>query len=192
MHRFITSDIHFSHKNIINFCPLSRGYYDGYYRYVPYPNIHHMNEDIIQKWNQDVPARNSVVYIIGDVSFASMEETVSIMNRLNGEKILIKGNHDESYLKNSDFRGLFKSIHDDLEIHAAGVRVHLYHFPIWEWHHIHKGAIHFHGHLHGGYHGIPGRIKDVGMDGNKMRVYNLDKLSQEMLQLDIRTHHQKS
>lgn len=148
-----------------------------------------MDETIVYNWNRKVPIRNSVTYILGDVSFASMERTLSLLERLNGDKILVTGNHDESYLNNVNFRNRFKEIHPYKEIHAAGTRVCLFHFPIWEWNHMHKGAIHFHGHLHGGEHGVEGRILDVGMDGNNMEVYDLDKLAIKMLELPVRTHH---
>lgn len=148
-----------------------------------------MDETIIHNWNSRVPIRNSVVYILGDFSFAPMDRTLKILERLNGDKILIEGNHDEKYMKDVNFRNRFKEIHKYHSVHAAGVSVRLFHYPIWEWDGMHKGSVHFHGHLHGGKHGIEGRILDVGMDGNNCMVYDLDKLTLKMLELPVRTHH---
>ena len=52
-----------------------------------------MNEYIINKWNSIV-TENDVVYHLGDVGFVSTEELKQLVERLNGTKILIRGNHD--------------------------------------------------------------------------------------------------
>lgn len=177
---FITSDIHFSHRGILNFCPKSR----------PFANVEEMDEKIIQYWNQDV-SHDDTVYILGDVSFAGREDSIKIMKRLNGKKILITGNHDKKLLKDYHFRLCFDQVHDYLELNHYKHKLVMFHFPIWEWNQIHRGAIHFHGHVHGGPTGILGRIKDVGMDTNMCQVYELDRLVKSMLQYEIRTHHNK-
>ena len=52
-----------------------------------------MNEYIIQKWNS-VVKKDDTVYHLGDVGFGSLQEVKSLVERLNGTKILLKGNHD--------------------------------------------------------------------------------------------------
>lgn len=52
-----------------------------------------MNEYIIQKWNS-VVKKDDIVYHLGDVGFGSLQEVKSLVERLNGTKILLKGNHD--------------------------------------------------------------------------------------------------
>jgi len=177
---FITSDIHFSHRGILNFCPKTR----------PFGTTEEMDRKIIEFWNEDV-SHSDLVYILGDVSFAGKDDTIKILNRLNGKKILIVGNHDKKLLKHTGVYKCFDAVHDYLEVNHDGQRLVMFHFPIWEWNQIHRGAIHFHGHVHGGSTGIPGRIKDVGMDTNMCQVYELDSLVKSMLKYDIRTHHNK-
>ena len=102
---YLTSDTHFSHHNILEYCKNTR----------PYKSIDHMNEVMINQWNQIVQPTD-IVYHLGDVGFGSVEDLVKIMNRLNGGKILIKGNHDLRYLKNQQFCECFEEIHNYHEI----------------------------------------------------------------------------
>lgn len=52
-----------------------------------------MNEYIIQKWNS-VVKENDIVYHLGDVGFGTTEMLKELIGRLNGTKILLRGNHD--------------------------------------------------------------------------------------------------
>jgi calcineurin-like phosphoesterase family protein len=75
--RFI-ADLHLGHKNMA----LKRGFttveqHDGY---------------IIEKWNSVVHKRD-ITYILGDVTMEKAE--YDILNRLNGKKYVVLGNHDK-------------------------------------------------------------------------------------------------
>lgn len=81
MNIFIISDTHFNHKNII--------------KYENRPED--FNEVIITNWNKLVKKEDLVIHL-GDVIFG-IERTKhlpEIMGRLNGKKILARGNHDEN------------------------------------------------------------------------------------------------
>ena len=52
-----------------------------------------MNEYIIKRWNSIVKETDTV-YHLGDVGFGSLQEVKSLVERLNGRKILLRGNHD--------------------------------------------------------------------------------------------------
>lgn len=78
---YFISDTHFSHKTIIQYCKR------------PFLNIQEMNEKIINNWNE-VVNKDDVVYFLGDFSFTNSEVTKDICNRLNGYKIILRGNHD--------------------------------------------------------------------------------------------------
>lgn len=78
---FIISDLHLNHKNIIDYCNR------------PFDSVKKMNKRIIDNWNKIVK-KNDNVYILGDFAFGSKEEITKLCNRLKGNKILIKGNHD--------------------------------------------------------------------------------------------------
>lgn len=79
--RYFIADTHFNHENIIKYCNR------------PFKNSKEMNDYIISKWNS-VVKKNDIVYHLGDVGFGTTEELKEIVRRLNGTKILIRGNHD--------------------------------------------------------------------------------------------------
>jgi calcineurin-like phosphoesterase family protein len=78
---WFVSDWHFNHVNIIKYCDR------------PFKNVEEMNETIIERHNERV-AENDTVFVLGDVCFGDRVGAVSLVERLNGHKILIKGNHD--------------------------------------------------------------------------------------------------
>ena len=176
---FITSDIHFGHNNILKFCPKTR----------PYSSIDEMDEAIIREWNKTVPV-GSTVYILGDVSYREPSHTARIFDRLNGEKILIIGNHDEKALKQKVFRDCFKDIHQYLEITVNKHKVVLFHYPIAEWNAMHRGSVHLYGHLHGGRSGLEKfRARDASIDATGQVVVELEWLVNEALKGKIKAHH---
>ncbi len=78
---YFIADTHFNHSNIIKYCNR------------PFNNTYEMNEYIIEKWNS-VVKNDDTVYHLGDVRFGSLQEVKNLVERLNGTKILLKGNHD--------------------------------------------------------------------------------------------------
>lgn len=179
MKTFITSDIHFSHKNIIKFCPDSR----------PFESIEEMNSTIIQRWN-DTVSPNDKVYILGDLSFASVDDTYKLISSLNGNLNLIKGNHDR-ILDSGKIKSLFHTFREYDEIKYNDQNIVLFHFPIHSWNKKHYGSIHLHGHTHANKLNPPisGRIKDVGMDGNNLYPYDLDLIIEDLLKIEIFGNH---
>ena len=177
MKTFITSDIHFSHRRIMEFCPESR----------PFKDVEEMDNKIVEIWNSMI-GENDLTYILGDVAFCNAEKAAKLVNRLNGRKILIRGNHDSKTSKDKRFLDCFENIRDYLRFVHNGQLIVLFHYPIFEWDQMHRGAIHFHGHLHARPTGVEGRIFDVAMDGNNCIPYNMDDLIKEMLNKPIRGH----
>lgn len=84
---YIIADTHFHHKKILE------------YEDRPFDTVEQMNEHIIRRWNQTVKKRD-IIFHLGDVSFGNKEQTKKIMDRLNGRKRLIMGNHDRSHSVN--------------------------------------------------------------------------------------------
>ena len=75
------------------------------------------------------------------------------------------------------------------EITVNKVKVCLFHFPVEEWHQIHRGAWHFHGHLHGqkGHGGFEirdmDRRMDLGVDAHPDHLmYDMEELIGEQVQ----------
>jgi len=137
---YVTSDLHFSHRNIIDFCNR------------PWDTVEEMNEGLISNWNSVVGPKDQV-YILGDFAFGGPKRLEYAVNRLNGQKYLVKGNHD--YFKNlKKAPGAFAWIKDYYELKLEdkkGIkrRIVMSHFPMSSWHGMGHGAIHLHGHTHG-------------------------------------------
>lgn len=86
MKRWIISDTHFGHTNIIKYCNR------------PYKNVEEMDEDIIQKWNKFVQP-DDIVYHLGDFSLSKKDSLSKLVSKLNGKIVLIRGNHDRENYK---------------------------------------------------------------------------------------------
>ena len=181
MTTWVTSDLHFGHKNIMSFCPQTRARFRN--------DVTYMNSAMVEEWNAKVQPEDTV-YILGDVAFMSGSDAGRMMNRLNGTKILIKGNHDRKTLMDSTFRNAFAEIHDYLDVVYDGHRIVMFHYPIAEWDQMHRGALHFHGHLHGGVSGIEKyRALDVGMDSTGEIVISMERAIRLIKENEIKGHH---
>lgn len=136
MEIYLTSDLHFGHKNIIK------------YEHRNYETVDEMDKDYIKKWNNKVE-ENDLIYILGDFSWYKAEKTMEILKQLKGRKVLIVGNHDEIYLNNKDFdRTLFEEICYYKELKINKTKIILFHYPIIDWNGKHNGSLHFYGHVH--------------------------------------------
>jgi len=140
--KFVLSDPHWGHENIVNFTN-----YDGS-DVRPFESMEEMHQTMEDNWNAVVKP-NDKVYVLGDVIINKKkvfdENGVCYLDRLNGKKSLIKGNHD-IFNKKQFYEKYFESIH--------GVRVfpHKYvmtHVP------VHPSCldrpawpVNVHGHLH--------------------------------------------
>lgn len=78
---YFTSDLHFCHDREFLFKP--RGF----------SNVDEMNEAIVKRWN-DTVGENDTVYILGDLMLKDNAKGIEYINRLNGIKHIIYGNHD--------------------------------------------------------------------------------------------------
>jgi hypothetical protein len=66
----------------------------------------------------------------------------------------------------------------------------MFHYPIAEFNQQHRGAVHFHGHLHGNPSGIEEyRVLDVGMDSTGWIVLEMDDAVRRALKGEIKGHH---
>ena len=94
------SDWHYGHKNALAF--------DNR----PFKTIEEMNAALIERWNAAVHPGDTV-YVLGDMFWCNMQEAISVLNQLNGQVFLIKGNHDRC----SDGRFLKKygHVHNSFE-----------------------------------------------------------------------------
>lgn len=127
-------------------------------------------EWLIDVWNKNVTPAD-VCYSLGDYSFAKKYDDIAkFTERLNGNKILIKGNHDKREHLNQLVKDqLIAAWYDYKEIKISETSVCLFHFPVKFWHKQAHGSIHLHGHLHGANSGLDGKVLDIGLDN----AYNL-------------------
>lgn len=183
MKTWITSDLHFGHTNIMKFCPITRARFKN--------DVEYMNEAMVKEWNEIVEPDDKV-YILGDVAFLPSLKAIQILKRLNGSKVLVKGNHDRKLLNDPVFRACFTEVHDYLDITYNGTRVIMFHYPIAEWDQMHRGSVHFHGHLHGNTSGIENfRALDVGMDSTGWIVLEMEDAIARAMRGEIKGHHVK-
>lgn len=180
MKKYITSDLHIGHANIMKFCPTTR----------PFRDVDHMNAEMRREWNVTVKPED-LVYILGDVTFMRPQPSVEYLRQLNGHKILIQGNHDQANLRDPAFRACFNEIHVYYETNHAGVKVCMFHYPIhFEWNKAHHGSVHFYGHCHGSKTGLEEyRARDVGFDATGKVVSDFDEMVADALTGMIPKHH---
>lgn len=150
---WITSDLHFWHKNVMKFCSDTR----------PWESIEEMHEALIDDWNNKVK-QEDIIFHLGDFSFKGKEATEEILSKLNGKKVMVLGNHDKvlrSSIKNGTFD--ITDIVDYLEVKVDGTKICMSHFPMSSWNQQGRGSLMLHGHCHGSFQG-EGKIVDVGWD----------------------------
>ncbi len=179
---FFVSDTHFGHRRIHHFCPNTR---QG-------STIDEHDEILIANWREQVKPGDRV-YHLGDAFFGDSVRTREILSQLTGNIHFIYGNHDSVVEGNADIRKRFASVSHYKELRLDGIKVCLFHFPIHEWHHIHKGAFHLYGHVHGTVQ-IPGRAMDVGIDtrpNGDMRLWSWEEVKAILSQREVLTHHGK-
>jgi calcineurin-like phosphoesterase family protein len=136
VNRFVISDTHFGHTNSWEKFKLADGS-----PLRPFTSTEEMDETMIERWNAKVKPGDTV-YHLGDVVIN--KKYLNLVSRLNGRKILIRGNHD--IFKDDDYREVgFEQIH--------GVRVFtdkfiLSHIPLHPDCVTGRFRVNVHGHLH--------------------------------------------
>lgn len=179
---FMTSDLHFYHRQICNYTPFSRGYFSS---------VEEMNAQLISNWNS-VITDNDIVYMLGDFAFAGTQKIQAILEQLNRRKlIMIKGNHDKGTSSKRWIELGFDEIHEQLVISHNNQEILLCHFPYItgtegeDTRYLNLrpqdgGMILAHGHLHSKPEDrirvTPKGTKmyDVGVDANNLHPIELD------------------
>lgn len=129
---FYISDLHIDHENCLHF--------DNR----PFKDIDEMREEIIKRWNS-VVSNEDTVYILGDFHWGKEPAWIEVLERLNGQKVLIKGNHDIDPQKS---RRYFADVKDYKVIDDNGRKIVLSHYPIVCYRNHFYGWYHLYGHVH--------------------------------------------
>ena len=135
-----TGDLHFGHENVLAF--------DNR----PFATVDKMDAELIRRWNNKV-GKGDLVYVLGDLIWKSRNnDAPALIKSLNGQIILIKGNHDR-FLHNSKAKSALAGIkdYDDICVtlkDGTQRRVILSHYfiPMYIGHRY--NAIHLHAHSH--------------------------------------------
>jgi len=108
------------------------------------PDVYYMNREMTKRWNS-VVAPFDVVYHLGDVAMGPRVLLAPTVAKLNGRKILIRGNHDRSATAMREAG--FDEVYERLEMDMDGIRVYMHHQPqvraCWP-----NAQIHLCGHVH--------------------------------------------
>lgn len=118
-----------------------------------------MNESLIQSWNHVVTKPNQRVFCFGDFAFGSPNFIKRILARLNGYKILVKGNHDRGRNKMVSFG--FQEAYSTITGTWNDKTIFGSHIPLRD--RAAKFDIHFCGHVHEKWCKV-GNIINVGID----------------------------
>ena len=146
---FLVSDTHFGHTGV---CRFVRN--DGVTKLRPWDTADEMDEFMIKAWNERVRPTDKV-YHLGDVVIN--RKALGIMRRLNGDKVLIRGNHD--IFKDTEYREHFRELR---AYHVMNGMI-LSHIPIHS-ESLGRFGVNIHGHLHANRVMLPGfngKITDI-------------------------------
>ena len=129
---FLVSDTHFGHAGV---CRFLRS--DGT-KLRPWDHPDEMDEEMIRRWN-DTVRPNDKVYHLGDVVIN--RKALKTLHRLNGDKVLIRGNHD--IFRDDEYREYFRELR---AYHVMNGMI-LSHIPI-HTDSLARFGTNIHGHLH--------------------------------------------
>lgn len=177
---WFTSDCHYGHANIIDYCKR------------PFRNVQEMDEALIANYNALVQP-DDMVYFLGDFCFS--REPKKIFDRLNGKKHLILGNHDLSGsgalrkgLDECAWEWIKSTYLLQLKKKSRSKSVWLSHYAHRVWPSSHKGSMHLYGHSHGD---LPDHNKscDVGVDAWDYKPVRADTILKLLEGRDASNHH---
>ncbi len=186
---FFTSDTHYNHANICSATTnWERG--DNGNSVRDFVSLDAMNKALVDNIN-DTVGENDILIHLGDWSFGGFESIAAFRNQINCKTIhLVLGNHDHHIKNNKDgVREMFASVSEykyltvvepakSKQAPATKHRFILSHYPIASWQDMGQGVMHLHGHVHLPNHLRvgPGKMMDVGVDGNGLVPINLEEV----------------
>lgn len=190
MQYYVTSDLHFFHKNILKFQPNRQ-----------YASVDEMNEYIVNHINSvmDPLGPDVGLYHLGDLSFGRPDQTRKLLSRIKCNVYLLYGNHDSNLADSIEGLSNFHIVGTErrLKCEDSGGKLHdvyMHHFPWQVWNKSHHGSLHIHGHCHGSLdQSNAGRRADVGFDTTDItgkhenRIFSLVEVVDALSKKDIVT-----
>jgi len=159
------SDPHFEHSNIIKYCNR------------PFDDTNHMIEELIARYNDNIRSYDNVLWL-GDCFFN--RRGAEICNRLNGNKYILRGNHDKK-ISDGKFHELgFKEVYADHFLSTLDeFKVRFSHYPMAGYSEdrryeelrpvVERGVTIIHGHTHDKMRRTHKDTIHVGVDGWEFR-----------------------
>lgn len=165
---FLISDTHFGQRFAVKFFRR------------PFKNIKEMHKTLIDNWNNSID-ENDLVIILGDFYGGSRIFSHFLMKNLNGEKILVKGNHDFKFRLKRLIETKRIKIYNKVEFFLENYHFILTHKPIKN---ISKQTINLHGHHHRVL--LPSKFKkdyyfNVAVDHNDYKPISIKKIVEDKL-----------
>jgi calcineurin-like phosphoesterase family protein len=191
MTTFFTSDHHFGHTNIIDYCDR------------PFHGVGEMDAAMIANWNS-VVAPGDTVHHLGDLAMGRREDSMPLIGLLNGHIILHAGNHDRCWYGHGEKALRFEQDYLDAgidEIHQGPERlvvgereVMVCHFPYGgdsrdnerydQFRPTDEGLWLLHGHIHDKWQRHR-RMINVGVDTWDFTPVSEEALAELMDEADI-------
>lgn len=167
---WLTSDLHFGHKNIIKYCKR------------PFKTLEEMDKRLIKNWNERVK-KDDMVIVIGDFCFKNSaggkegEGTTKnykhYSEQLNGNIVFIRGNHD----RNNSVKTRIKS----LVFEYGGLEYFCTHRPEDRNPYY---SINLVGHVHNAWKNKIAELHclliNVGVDVNNFRPVSMEEITKEI------------
>lgn len=149
-----------------------------------------MDYKLIEAWNKKVPT-DGLVFHLGDFAWGGYEFWKKIREQLNGDIILIKGNHDQKNMSTTAEQELFKHVTWQMLIEVEGRKLWLNHFPFLCYAGVYrepkKLVYSLYGHVHSGPdkkgQDLPRLVYtypmqyDVGVDNNNYEPISWEELN---------------
>lgn len=179
MQTFFTSDTHFDHKNVIQYCNR------------PFSSVEEMNATMVEKWNS-VVSRKDTVYHLGDFTLGDIRHFIKWASQLNGNIKILPGSHDHLWLKDFKHSENIQVIDPLVSIEIPEIMNGKYpqvlvmcHYSMQVWDRSHYGSWHLFGHSHGNLNGI-GLSFDVGVDCTEFLPLSIEQVASKMAHLTKR------
>jgi len=149
-------------------------------------------KEVVNKW----VGKKHTLFLIGDCSMAKRSEAEKFLDRLNGNKFLIIGNHDKNIDNSTRFSQT--TLRKDFTYSRFGLNIHIVldHFPLLSWNRKVHGSWHLFGHVHGRLQTNVGLSFDIGIDNPELHkitggvhrplnLFEVIKLMNEKYKIDV-------
>lgn len=186
-HTFFTSDTHFNHTNIIQYC------------HRPFKNVDQMNETLITNWNHVIHPEDTIFHL-GDFCLGDSTEWNKILNRLNGKIYLIMGNHDRKNIQQG-YINRFEDVVMQMHIEVGKRSIYLNHYPFLCYSGAYGDVWQLFGHVHTCPNStgidtprlgtlLPTQY-DVGVDNNNYMPVSYEQVKKNILKQINKTRNEK-